>query len=277
MAEGADAVLAKSLIDLIYEKCKNCKIVTFVTPVADTTTDTSIIETPWYMASHCNIHKTLDLPYINKVDKKFICMIRRPSWSRARLAYPLVKALQENLIISFDSRNVASQHYQNYFADIELPLTIDGVEKDQTEQHDQSDEVFWNCLFNIVVETSSQHDTNIWRSKFITEKTFKAFYMRQIPIWFAVPGLVEQVKQLGFDIFDDIVDHSYDEIQEEHDRIQFLVTQVMQLNLAYTTAECEVLRKHLSSRLEKNFQLAKDYANRISDYKYKTLNKMLSE
>ena len=273
MDEGADSVLANNLINVISNHCTNCKVIAFVTSVSGTNTQTNIIETPWYMASHCNIHQIFNKPYQSSVDKKFLCLIRRASWSRARFAYSLIKAVPENLRISFDTPNADSTLYQDFFENIRLPLLIDGVEK-HFDTRVQSNSLFWSCLFNVVVETSSQHDTNIWRTKFITEKTYKAFYMRQIPIWFAVPGLVEQVRQLGFDMFDDVIDHSYDGIEDEHFRIKTIVSQVERLDATYTTLECRDLRDRLKTRLEKNFTLAMNYASQTTDYKYKVIEQL---
>ena len=38
--------------------------------------------------------------------------------------------------------------------------------------------------------------------------------MGQIPLFIAPPGYVEQLKILGFDVFDDIISHDYD--KEDH-------------------------------------------------------------
>jgi hypothetical protein len=45
---------------------------------------------------------------------------------------------------------------------------------------------------------------------FITEKTWKVFTAGQIPVIIGPRGLVQRLRLLGFDMFDDIVDHSYD-------------------------------------------------------------------
>lgn len=272
MHEGADASLAKKLLNIIENHCKNCITLAFVNAVSNIKYQ-NIIEVPWFMAAHCGIHSTLDLPFSNAVDKKFLCLIRRASWSRARFAYSLIKAVPENLRISFDIRNKHSHMYQDFFADVRLPLLIDGVEQDVNNQHRQTDKIFWNCLFNIVVETSSQHDENVWHTNFITEKTFKAFFRRQIPIWFAVPGLVQEVRKLGFDLFDDLINHNYDNIKDEYFRIQAIIAEIVKLDATYTTTQCEDLRNELRSRLEKNFQLAKHYASLTNDYKYTVVNK----
>jgi hypothetical protein len=94
----------------------------------------------------------------------------------------------------------------------DLPLLVDGVLTDRVQEFDISNTLFQSCLFNIAAETSSQSEAN-WRSVFLTEKTWKAVMQRQIPIWYGVSGLVEHVRSLGFDTFDDILDgHQYDTI-----------------------------------------------------------------
>jgi hypothetical protein len=193
-----------------------------------------------------------------KVDHKFLCLMRRPSPSRARLADKLLHSI-DSLKLSFGcmSESMVLSEYQSLVPKQNLPILIDGIvdRKSGPNEHNQSSSVFHNCLFNIVVESSSQTDPGIWRSQFITEKTFKAFGLRQIPLWMAVPGLVSQVRDLGFDLFDDIVDHGYDTIEDEVQRQEKLVEQIKQLNQTYSLDQCQQLRNHLQSRLENNFKL----------------------
>jgi hypothetical protein len=193
-----------------------------------------------------------------QVDHKFLCLMRRPSPSRARLASKLLHNIS-SLKLSFGcmSESAVLTEYQSLIPGHDLPILIDGIvdRKSEYDEHDQTNAVFHNCLFNIVVESSSQTDPGIWRSQFITEKTFKAFGLRQIPLWMAVPGLVAQVRALGFDLFDDLIDHNYDNISDESQRQEKLVEQITQLNQAYTLDQCQQLRNQLSSRLEQNFQL----------------------
>lgn len=59
---------------------------------------------------------------------------------------------------------------------------------------------------NIVTETQYIESPGI-----ISEKTIFALLSRQIPIIIGYRGMVEHCRQLGFDMFDDIVDHSYDD------------------------------------------------------------------
>ena len=57
----------------------------------------------------------------------------------------------------------------------------------------------------------------------ITEKTLHTFLGCNIPIWIGSPGTVSAVRDLGFDVFDDIVDHSYDNDYNIVDRIYKVV------------------------------------------------------
>jgi hypothetical protein len=193
-----------------------------------------------------------------QVDYKFICLMRRPSISRACLASKLLHNI-DSLKLSFGcmSESTVLSDYQSVIPDYNLPILIDGIVDRQSEydEHDQSNPVFHNCLFNIVVESSSQTDPGTWRSQFVTEKTFKAFGLRQIPLWMAVPGLVSHVRSMGFDLFDDIIDHNYDTILDENLRRNQLIEQIAQLDFKYNLHQCQQLRNQLMLRLENNFQL----------------------
>lgn len=63
---------------------------------------------------------------------------------------------------------------------------------------------------NIVTETQYTESPGI-----ISEKTVYAFLSRQIPILIGYRGIVEDCRRLGFDMFDDVVDHSYDTISDD--------------------------------------------------------------
>jgi hypothetical protein len=108
-----------------------------------------------------------------------------------------------------------------------------------------------------IAERGEEDETDefSWRSQFLTEKTFKAFAFRQVPIWFAVPGLVSQVRDLGFDIFDDIVDHSYDQIQNPDQRRSCVVQTVKDLDNRYSLEQCKQLKEQLQPRFEANGKL----------------------
>jgi hypothetical protein len=67
--------------------------------------------------------------------------------------------------------------------------------------------IYSSCAVNIVTET--EYDTS---PGIITEKTLMAFAAGQIPIVIGHQGIVGHCRELGFDMFDDVVDNSYDQL-----------------------------------------------------------------
>jgi hypothetical protein len=212
------------------------------------------------------------------LDRKFLCLLRRPTLNRARLArFFLDNIGLDTVRLSFGS---GAHDGLDQYRDVvgrELPLLVDGVLTDRVKEFDVANPKFHSCLFNIAAETSSQSEAN-WRSVFLTEKTWKAIMQRQIPIWYGVPGLVEHVRSLGFDTFDDILDHHYDAIQDETQRHQSVFDLIVQLNQQYSLGDCQTLRQQLQPRLEANFEQLLQYfrtnrrqvSNAILEFDYQT-------
>lgn len=217
-----------------------------------------------YMSAHLDFTSRIILDPKLDIDKKFLCLIRRPSPSRAKIAANLENNPNVRLSFGTGSQSEELEKFKPMFVST-LPILIDGATPG-LEQHTHLDPVFYKSLFNIIVETSSQEDVGSWTSIFITEKTFKAFAFRQIPIWFAVPGLVKKVKELGFDIFEDIIDHSYDSIQDEQTRHLTVLEQINQLDTKFGLEDCQELRHNLRQRFQNNFDLL---MKKRDFYKYK--------
>ena len=277
--EGQCELVANPLIDYLKSIPVKDILVIFNTCVNVNALSYHAISIPNWMIIHDQwLNKILSVDYNDFVDQKFLCLIRRPSASRA-LVTKLVLDTGCDVRISFGSMSdTGLGEYKNMLPDIQLPLLIDGIVDRVTNntEHDQTNPIFHSCLFNLVVESSSQTDAGVWRSHFITEKTFKAFGLRQIPLWFAVPGLVAQVRKLGFDLFDDIVDHSYDTITDEHVRFKCVAQQIKQLDQQLTLAQCQQLRRSLLDRLNQNFELLKTQAKQVQTI-YNTAIKEFNE
>lgn len=81
--------------------------------------------------------------------------------------------------------------------------TYRGTEND--ENFIRLADVYAKCSVNIVTET--QYDA---RPGVVSEKAFLAFAAGQIPIVIGQPEIVRDCQELGFDMFTDLVDTSYD-------------------------------------------------------------------
>lgn len=65
--------------------------------------------------------------------------------------------------------------------------------------------VYSSCNVNIVTETQYYETPGI-----VTEKTLMAFLGLQIPVFIGYRGMIDHIEELGFDVFRDLVDTSYD-------------------------------------------------------------------
>lgn len=205
------------------------------------------------MADHGSWFSNLkNKPKILDTDCDFLCLMRSPNRSRAKLANRLLSEVS-SLRISFGSMCESHElvQFDAWLPNRRLPLLLDGpvVRDSRNLEHAMDNPIFRKCAINVVAETSSQWP-DTWNSIFVTEKTFKAFGMFQLPIWWAVPGLVKCVRSLGFDLFDDVIDHSYDNENDEDRRLDMVIYQIKQLESINPTA----LRDKFKHRLYANWQ-----------------------
>ena len=74
--------------------------------------------------------------------------------------------------------------------------------------------LYQNSFVEIVGETTFAEPSFL-----VTEKTAHTFYGCNFPIILSGVGIIAHLRELGFDMFDDVVDHSYDTIANPFDRI----------------------------------------------------------
>jgi len=219
---------------------------------------------PGHMVAHCHFVSHVNSLNVNWKDllmnKHFLSLQRRASVGRLRFTKQLLDNFnKEQYIISCGSQpNKWLNKLQNLKDAIypyTLPILVDGEIDNDSKQHYHTNEDFFKCLFNIVTETSSQTDDDSWREIFLTEKTFKAFAYKQLPIWFAVPGTVQEVRKLGFDVFDDIINHSYDSVVDQDTRMLMVINELKRLCMDYPISDLTKLRNNLWNRISKNMSL----------------------
>ena len=95
----------------------------------------------------------------------------------------------------------------SYGPEIPLPLwdysTYRGTEND--ENFVRLLPVYGSAAVNIVTETQYDHRPGV-----ICEKTLFAMAAGQVPVLIGYPGIVADCQDMGFDMFEDVVDTSYD-------------------------------------------------------------------
>jgi len=97
--------------------------------------------------------------------------------------------------------------YENHSSPL---IKVDDVTEDGTETRFGLQTQFSNkCYIDVVTETSVDY-------QFITEKSLKPFMLLQFPIIFGYSGIIQYFRDKGFDMFDDIIDHSYDKLSNDN-------------------------------------------------------------
>lgn len=77
---------------------------------------------------------------------------------------------------------------------------------------------YQNTFIEFINETSYTESAFL-----ITEKTANCFYGCSFPIWISSPGTVNFLRSIGLDVFDDIIDHSYDSEQHPIQRMYLAI------------------------------------------------------
>ena len=93
------------------------------------------------------------------------------------------------------------------------------------------------------------------RETIITEKTIMAIYGGTVPIWVGGWRIANYMRDQGFDVFDDIVDHGYQDMLDPWDRCYYAVERNLHLLRDFDTVQKFVYKnKH---RLQANLDLLK--------------------
>jgi hypothetical protein len=98
--------------------------------------------------------------------------------------------------------------------------------------------------------------TYIEREALISEKTIMSIYGGTIPIWVGGWRCADSMQRLGFDIFDDIVDHSYQALENPFARVRNSITLNKKLlsNFKITTSIIKRLQHNLDLMISGVFE-----------------------
>lgn len=98
----------------------------------------------------------------------------------------------------------------------------------------------------------------VWieRETIVTEKTLMSMWAGTFPIWFGGWRIPDYLKSLGFDVFDDVIDHGYQAIDDPWHRCYRAISG--NLELLTDLEKVKKLNETCRPRFEKNLQLLKD-------------------
>lgn len=186
----------------------------------------------------------------------FVCLNRLHRWQR----YTLVTAILDRKLDQFGCLSYIEPPAQAdpRFAQLQKP------DVSWQEQRNISDPEISGALFNVICEAAYEPEPGSQRLVHhnrpgMTEKSYKCFALFQIPIWLAPYRAVECYRNLGFDVFDDIIDHGYDLELDPRKRIDMVVAQIEKI-CQYNHAQLNELKQNLLPRLTKNFKVLESWA-----------------
>jgi len=117
------------------------------------------------------------------------------------------------------------------------------------------------AFINLVNETSIEYGVcNFsWHSIFFTEKSIKPFAWGQVPLFNTIRHHVETIRSYGFDLFDDLIDHSYDNEIDPYKRISMVVDQLEKICRTMTLEDIQNFKRDNMHRFIKNRELAENH------------------
>lgn len=187
-----------------------------------------------------------------RITHHFLSMAGRPSEPRALLTKYLLDLYSDNCMISFGSKHIElEKSLKDIISPYPYPIVLDKPNKPTFEDiHSPPGDIVYGALCQIVQETNERLDQEIY----LSEKSFKVFAWHQLPIYVTVPGHVQKVRDIGFDVFDDIFEgHKYDlETSRNIHRLKILSLIKRLLDRYPTIEDAQELRYKLWDRIVAN-------------------------
>jgi len=238
-----------------------------------------------------------------KKDKILISLARIARPFRVLMTYELIKRnlhLSVKTIITCGAALEQEGMLENYLSllpeDVRkiFPLTPFG-KINILEHYDDSHKhlsIWVSALINVVMESGYDYSPVIspegtllpicesWNRHFFTEKTSKAFFCHQVPIFVAPEGYAEYLRSLGFDIFDDFIDHSYDKEHDPYVRIKLIgneIERVYNYLLDKNVEDYSVLINNFSERAHKNYLNMKNMIDSVDEKRKEAFYKFIED
>jgi hypothetical protein len=101
---------------------------------------------------------------------------------------------------------------------------------------------FRDSLFSVISESTME-------CIFVTEKTYVPIYHKRPFLIFGAPGIHKYLKSLGFKLFEEIIDYSFDSIDDDEERCDALMQQLLKIS----RNNIQKTKRMLQPKIEYNF------------------------
>jgi len=133
---------------------------------------------------------------------------------------------------------------------------------------DQGDQIavpaLQGALINIITESSFDARPDLGKPEThhlpgLTEKTFNSILLGQLPVWLAPFGTVQCYRDLGFDAFDDLIDHGYDLEPDPEKRILKVTDEILRLCDTFSGPDLQTMFDQNHARFQKNLDVFRSW------------------
>lgn len=130
---------------------------------------------------------------------------------------------------------------------------------------------FKNSLINLYEQSLVEIiNETVWHpndSGIITEKYLNSIYGKNLPIVIGVKNSIQSIKEIGFDVFEDVIDHSYDSIESPGLRLITALDQNKRLfnDFDYAKKCWEFCQPRMIDNIHRAKSLEQNHANILSN------------
>jgi hypothetical protein len=149
------------------------------------------------------------------------------------------------------------QYHQQYLSSYDhLKSEIDAIVPYRNfDEHADIYDLTAKSKFSIVAETYFERTD----AKTFTEKTVRVLQTGRPFLLFAATGVVDRLRNYGFDVFDDIVDHSYNDLDTSVNAMPMLNLIIEQAGTLMNQPFTPALQSRLRQGFETNQQILADW------------------
>ena len=209
-----------------------------------------------------------EYPHITEISGRtighhYVCLNNQHRWQRLEL----IKLLIDRGLIDYGRvsyLNAPRSEIETQYHD-RFPMVLDKKDVTWSQGHVIDLPALQGAAFNIITESSYEKRPGSDRFEThhlpgLTEKTFKTILLSQFPIFVAPANTVRCYRDLGFDAFDDIIDHSYDLELDPRKRLSMIADQI-DLCVRYSLSDLQRLSDQNRDRFQKNLDRFRWFAN----------------
>ena len=193
-----------------------------------------------------NYHKYHRLAVIYTLDQ--MNLLKRTAWSYRSEIHDMYG--MNKIIPTFDANKLSSN----------FPKFLD-QDQEQFDQFANMEQLYGNAMSTIVTESDYMFE----HTSFASEKSLNAIFYGTVPIFVSCPGTANMLREQSIDVFDDMIDHDYDNETDPVARFQKLEKTIEQVA---SWRIYKQIRSNLAVRILRNQILMTNHDHwiKIADY-----------